>query len=45
MKKLREALCRRWSGREGRMEVVGTGVRGVSVGDCVESGRTVGLEW
>ncbi|ESK88544.1 protoporphyrinogen oxidase [Moniliophthora roreri MCA 2997] len=30
---------------QGRLEVVGAGVRGVSVGDCVESGKRVGLDW
>ncbi|KAF8074591.1 hypothetical protein FPV67DRAFT_1474140 [Lyophyllum atratum] len=29
----------------GRMEVVGAGVGGVSVGDCVEAGRGVGMRW
>ena len=29
----------------GRMEVVGAGVGGVSVGDCVEAGRNVGRKW
>ncbi|KAJ7255889.1 hypothetical protein B0H12DRAFT_1287472 [Mycena haematopus] len=43
MKKLKEALD--GSGWNRRMEVVGAGVRGVSVGDCVESGKTVGMEW
>ncbi|KAF8126419.1 hypothetical protein K438DRAFT_1647355 [Mycena galopus ATCC 62051] len=45
MKKLREALQVGGGGWEGRMEVIGAGVRGVSVGDCVESGRAVGMEW
>ncbi|KAJ4473149.1 hypothetical protein J3R30DRAFT_3296554 [Lentinula aciculospora] len=31
-----------WSGR---LEVVGAGVRGVSLGDCVESGKRVGQNW
>ncbi|KAJ6588656.1 hypothetical protein B0H19DRAFT_1100510 [Mycena capillaripes] len=43
MRKLKEALGE--SGWDGRMEVVGAGVKGVSVGDCIESGRTVGAEW
>ncbi|KAJ6459740.1 hypothetical protein C8R47DRAFT_1161833 [Mycena vitilis] len=43
MRKLKEALGE--SGWGGRLEVVGAGVKGVSVGDCVESGRTVGMEW
>ncbi|KAF7344433.1 hypothetical protein MSAN_01924500 [Mycena sanguinolenta] len=43
IKKLKEALG--GSGWDGRMEVVGAGVRGVSVGDCVESGKMVGIEW
>jgi oxygen-dependent protoporphyrinogen oxidase len=29
----------------GRLAVVGAGVGGVSVGDCVEAGRRVGREW
>lgn len=29
----------------GRLEVVGAGVGGVSVGDCIEAGRNVGKEW
>ncbi|KAK7044526.1 hypothetical protein R3P38DRAFT_2508687 [Favolaschia claudopus] len=43
MDKLREALSE--EGWGGRLEVVGAGVRGVSVGDCVESGRNVGAGW
>ncbi|KAJ7691579.1 hypothetical protein B0H17DRAFT_1062953 [Mycena rosella] len=43
MGKLKEALG--GSGWDGRMEVVGAGVGGVSVGDCVESGKTVGMGW
>ncbi|KAF8830604.1 hypothetical protein HHX47_DHR2001142 [Lentinula edodes] len=31
-----------WSGR---LEVIGAGVRGVSLGDCVESGKRVGENW
>ncbi|THH03061.1 hypothetical protein EW145_g6562 [Phellinidium pouzarii] len=30
---------------KGRLEVVGAGVGGVSVGDCVEAGRNVGKDW
>lgn len=30
---------------QGRMEVIGAGVGGVSFGDCVEAGRKVGLSW
>ncbi|KAL4072523.1 hypothetical protein V8B97DRAFT_1870363 [Scleroderma yunnanense] len=29
----------------GRMEVIGAGVGGVSVGDCIEAGRNVGKKW
>lgn len=29
----------------GRLEVVGAGVDGVSVGECVEAGRNVGSDW
>ncbi|KAJ7719920.1 hypothetical protein B0H16DRAFT_1605496 [Mycena metata] len=43
MGKLREALSEGVWG--GRLEVIGAGVRGVSVGDCVESGKMVGMEW
>lgn len=31
-----------WSGR---LEVIGAGVRGVSLGECVESGKRVGENW
>jgi oxygen-dependent protoporphyrinogen oxidase len=30
---------------EGRLEVVGAGVGGVSMGDCVRAGREVGKNW
>lgn len=30
---------------QGRLEVVGAGVGGVSVGDCVEAGKRVGQMW
>ncbi|KAF9261686.1 Protoporphyrinogen oxidase [Marasmius fiardii PR-910] len=30
---------------QGRLEVVGAGVRGVSLGDCIESGKRVGNHW
>lgn len=33
------------TGWEGRMKVVGAGVGGVSVGDCIEAGRKVGEDW
>lgn len=39
-KELRESVT--W---EGRLEVVGAGVGGVSVPDCVEQGRQVGMHW
>ena len=43
MAELQEVLGGRpW---EGRMEVVGAGVGGVSIGDCVEAGRRVGMGW
>lgn len=29
----------------GRMEVIGAGVGGVSVGDCVEAGKRAGARW
>ncbi|KAJ7650088.1 hypothetical protein FB45DRAFT_886881 [Roridomyces roridus] len=45
MNKLREALVSEEGPWRGRLEVVGAGVKGVSVGDCLESGKTVGMEW
>ncbi|KAF4564615.1 oxygen-dependent protoporphyrinogen oxidase [Pleurotus pulmonarius] len=30
---------------KGRLEVIGAGVGGVSVGDCVEAGRNAGVHW
>lgn len=30
---------------DGRLEVIGAGVGGVSVGDCVEAGKRVGHAW
>ena len=43
MEELKRALVSEpWNGR---MEVVGAGVGGVSVGDCVEAGRSVGRTW
>ncbi|TFK38188.1 hypothetical protein BDQ12DRAFT_124232 [Crucibulum laeve] len=33
------------SGWDGRLEIVGAGVGGVSVGDCVEAGKHVGKHW
>ncbi|EGO03896.1 hypothetical protein SERLA73DRAFT_165460 [Serpula lacrymans var. lacrymans S7.3] len=43
MKDLKQVLEQEpWSGR---LEVVGAGVGGVSVGDCVEAGRGVGQNW
>lgn len=30
---------------KGRLEVIGAGVGGVSVGDCVKAGRNVGADW
>ncbi|KAG5735710.1 Protoporphyrinogen oxidase [Termitomyces sp. T112] len=47
MKELKNVLEEE-SGRgawRGRLEVVGAGVGGVSVGDCVEAGRRVGARW
>ncbi|CAK5265402.1 unnamed protein product [Mycena citricolor] len=43
MERLQEAL--KGDLWQGRIEVIGAGVKGVSVGDCIESGRNVGLEW
>ncbi|KAH7928616.1 Protoporphyrinogen oxidase [Leucogyrophana mollusca] len=43
MAELRAALHREpWGGK---LEIIGAGVRGVSVGDCVESGREAGKSW
>ena len=42
MKELREAVNREWGGR---LQVIGAGVGGVSVGDCIEQGRRVGKTW
>ncbi|KZP16894.1 Protoporphyrinogen oxidase [Athelia psychrophila] len=42
MGELRAALGAAWAGR---LEVVGAGVGGVSVGDCVEAGKRVGDAW
>ncbi|GJE85143.1 protoporphyrinogen oxidase [Phanerochaete sordida] len=42
MKELRDAARREWGGR---LELVGAGVGGVSVGDCIEQGRRVGRTW
>ncbi|KAJ3987847.1 hypothetical protein F5890DRAFT_1563050 [Lentinula detonsa] len=43
MEELKTALAKGpWSGR---LEVVGAGVRGVSLGDCVESGKRAGESW
>ena len=41
---MRRVLRREEWGR-GRLEVMGAGVDGVSVADCVESGRRAGQEW
>ncbi|KAH8105791.1 Protoporphyrinogen oxidase [Phellopilus nigrolimitatus] len=43
MDELRDAL--RSGPWRGRLEVVGAGVGGVSVGDCVEAGRNAGKDW
>jgi protoporphyrinogen/coproporphyrinogen III oxidase len=43
MIELREALEKNpWNGR---MEVIGAGVGGVSIADCIEQGRNVGKNW
>jgi oxygen-dependent protoporphyrinogen oxidase len=39
------SLSNRHLGWDGRLALVGAGVGGVSVGDCVEAGRQVGREW
>ncbi|TFK73333.1 Protoporphyrinogen oxidase [Pluteus cervinus] len=43
MEEMKEVL--KGEGWEGRIEVIGAGVGGVSVGDCVEAGRKVGDGW
>ncbi|KAJ7064740.1 hypothetical protein C8F01DRAFT_1054175 [Mycena amicta] len=45
MDELRAALIAEDAPWGGRMEVIGAGVKGVSMADCVESGRLVGREW
>jgi oxygen-dependent protoporphyrinogen oxidase len=42
MEEMGKVLKDRW---EGRMEVIGAGVGGVSVGDCVEAGKRAGESW
>jgi oxygen-dependent protoporphyrinogen oxidase len=42
MEELKDSVSRVW---EGRGVVVGAGVDGVSIGDCVEYGRRAGREW
>ena len=42
MRALREAVNAQW---DGRLEVLGAGVGGVSVGDCIEQGRRAGAAW
>ncbi|EKM57571.1 uncharacterized protein PHACADRAFT_182091 [Phanerochaete carnosa HHB-10118-sp] len=42
MKELRNAVWREWGER---LDVIGAGVGGVSVGDCIEQGRQVGRAW
>ncbi|KAF7790522.1 hypothetical protein EIP86_001478 [Pleurotus ostreatoroseus] len=41
-RQLKQAVLREWNGR---LEVVGAGVGGVSVPDCIEQGRQVGASW
>lgn len=45
MEEMRATVERRYATWEGRLAVVGAGVGGVSVGDCVEAGRRVGRAW
>ncbi len=42
MKELAEVLRKEW---DGKLAVIGAGVGGVSVGDCIEQGRRVGEGW
>lgn len=42
MAELRDAANKQWGGR---LEVIGAGVGGVSVGDCIEQGRKAGDGW
>jgi oxygen-dependent protoporphyrinogen oxidase len=39
---LRNALRSDW---EGKLDVIGAGVGGVSFGDCVRQGREAGASW
>jgi protoporphyrinogen/coproporphyrinogen III oxidase len=45
MKQLEAALMLKGGPWEGRLAVIGAGVGGVSVGDCVQAGRAVGKHW
>ena len=42
MEEMRKVLKDQW---DGRLKVIGAGVGGVSVGDCVEAGKRVGQSW
>ena len=42
MEEMKRVAREEW---EGRLEVIGAGVGGVSVADCVEQGRQVGRSW
>jgi oxygen-dependent protoporphyrinogen oxidase len=42
MEEMRNVLTDQW---EGRLDVIGAGVGGVSVGDCVEAGKRAGGSW
>jgi protoporphyrinogen/coproporphyrinogen III oxidase len=39
---MRRALSEHW---EGKLDIIGAGVGGVSVGDCVRQGREAGKDW
>ena len=42
MEEMKRVAREEW---DGRLEVIGAGVGGVSVADCVEQGRQVGRSW
>ncbi len=42
MEEMKRAALDEW---QGRLEVIGAGVGGVSVADCIEQGRQAGRTW
>lgn len=45
MREMRKSAQKDESWWQGRLEIVGAGVGGVSIGDCVQAGREVGSKW